>query len=289
MFGVFAAIAAAFSWTIACVIWRSQTKYFSAVQINILKNIIAATIFLPVIFTIDWFGQAPSILILILSGLIGIALGDCFYINSLRILGTRRTLTVEAFSPILANVFGALIIGELLPLKVWIGGAILTISLVLVGQEQDEYNQLVINEKFTISRGYLFSFLSVICAVLAATLSRLVLKDTTLSPLQTTEIRLIGSLIFLLPLFGSYLPFEPKNFSRGNQFSFFIATLLGTNMGILLQQTVFKLLPLGLGWTLLSISPVVSLLFANLEGDHINTMKVILAIMALLAVGIALL
>mgnify|MGYP001372125429 CR=1 FL=1 len=97
MIGVFAAITAAFSWTIACVIWRTQTKYISALQINLLKNIIAATIFFPVLFTINWLDQIGSLLILFLSGIIGIACGDSLYIESLRILGTRRTLTVEAF------------------------------------------------------------------------------------------------------------------------------------------------------------------------------------------------
>ena len=66
---------------------------------------------------------------------IGIALGDTFYIRSLRILGTRKTLTVEAFSPILANLFGILIIDEILPLKVWLGAFIVSISLYFIANQ----------------------------------------------------------------------------------------------------------------------------------------------------------
>ena len=68
----------------------------------------------------------------------------------------------------------------------------------------------------------------------------------------------------------------------------FIATILGTNLGILLQQIVFKLLPIGIGWTLLSVSPVLSLAFAKFEGEKLNWKSVLLAFLTLLGVLIAL-
>ena len=56
--------------------------------------------------------------------------------------------------------------------------------------------------------------------------------------------------------------------SYNNQIKFFLSIILGTNIGILLQQVVFKTLPLGIGWTLLSTSPVISLLFAEKEEEE---------------------
>jgi len=49
-----------------------------------------------------------------------------------------------------------------------------------------------------------------------------------------------------------------------------ISIILGTNIGILLQQVVFKTLPIGVGWALLSTSPVISLFFAKNEEREIN-------------------
>ena len=51
---------------------------------------------------------------------------------------------------------------------------------------------------------------------------------------------------------------------------FLLSIFLGTNLGILLQQIVFKTLPLGIGWTLLSTSPLISLFFAMKEEGRIT-------------------
>jgi len=55
------------------------------------------------------------------SGIIGIAIGDTLYINSLKILGTRKTLSFESLTPIVATFFGTLGLNEIYPQKIWIG------------------------------------------------------------------------------------------------------------------------------------------------------------------------
>ena len=77
-----------------------------------------------------------------------------------------------------------------------------------------------------------------------------------------------------------------SNFERKEKNHFILSVLMGTNIGILLQQIVFQSLPLGIGWTLLSTSPIVSLLFAkNEEGKLTNE---VIFITFLLFIGICL-
>ena len=102
----------------------------------------------------------------------------------------------------------------------------------------------------------------------------MVFLQSNLSPFLTTEIRLLGAIIFLLSLKGFKINFFLKNIDKKQQKRFFISILLGTNIGIFLQQVVFKTLPLGVGWALLSISPVISLFFAKTEEKEI-TKKII--------------
>ena len=89
--------------------------------------------------------------------------------------------------------------------------------------------------------------------------------QSNLSPFLTTEIRLLGAIIFLITLKGFKIYFFLKNIEKKEQKRFLLSILLGTNIGILLQQIVFKTLPIGIGWALLSTSPVISLLFAKNE------------------------
>ena len=285
MFGILSALGAASSWTYSCYLWRQQTKYFSASQINITKNIIAFIIFSPLILTYDFQSSLKEIFILFLSGIIGISLGDTFYIISLKKLGTRRTLTVEALSPIVATLIGSLFLKETLSLKIWLGVFIVSISLLGVAFQKTLNNQYITSDNDK-KEGFIFAFLSVLCAVIGGALSRFVLTNSDLNPLQTTEIRLLGSIIGLLPFVRKNLINTVRNIPLRNKINILYATFWGTNIGILLQQNVFKLLPIGLGWTLLSTSPVIALLFARAEGEEVNSITIGLTVMTIIGVCI---
>ena len=286
MLGIFSALGAACSWTYACSLWRQQTKYFSSIEINSIKNIIAFCIFSPVILTLDFNSNFKEIYLLLVSGFIGIAVGDSFYIASLKKLGTRRTLTFEAISPLLATILGSFLLNEKPQFKVWIGTLIVTFSLIGVASQRakgEEFEDSIPSQ----NNGIFFALISVLCAVIAAILSRNVLINSNLNPFQTTEIRLLGSLIALLPFVRIDVYEKIKRLSFENKFRLFFATLLGTNLGILLQQNVFKILPIGLGWTLLSTSPAFSLLFAKSEGEKLNWKNLALTATTISGVAIA--
>ncbi len=67
-----------------------------------------------------------------------------------------------------------------------------------------------------------------------------------------------------------------------------MASILGTNVELFLQQTVFKFLTVGLGWTLLSCAPAMSLLFAKAEGEKVNIVSILLTFNTILGAIIVL-
>ena len=267
MIGIFAAFGATLSWTYACSIWRTQTYIYKAIEINFLKNIIAFIIFSPVIFFFDYSTNYKYFLILFLSGVIGIGLGDTFYLKSLNLIGTRKTLSIEALSPLIAAITGTLFIDDHLSIHAWLGIIIVTGTLVKIIRKKnyllDKDFKLVINNN-SLDK-YIYAFLSVLCAVIAALLSRFVLLESDLTPIFTTEIRLFGSIIFLSSITKMKLRFFINNVDNNEKNQFLLSVLMGTNIGIFLQQIVFQSLPLGIGWTLLSTSPIISLLFTKKE------------------------
>ncbi len=288
MIGVFAAFGATLSWTYACSIWRIQTNNYKPVEINFLKNLIAFIVFSPVLLFFNYSTHYKYSLILILSGIIGIGLGDTFYLKSLNLVGTRKTLSIEALSPLIAAIMGTLFIDEHLKINAWIGILIVIGALVKIIRKKnyllDKNSKLVINNN---SLGkYIYSFLSVLCAVIAALLSRFVLKESDLTPIFTTEIRLFGSIIFMCILTKMKLKFFISNLEMKEKNQFIISVLMGTNIGILLQQIVFQSLPLGIGWTLLSTSPIISLVFTKREEGKLTTEIIITTF--LLFIGICL-
>ena len=288
MIGIISAFGAAISWTYACFIWRSQTEKYKSIDINLVKNIIAFLIFLPAFINISVLIDSKSILTLLLSGVIGIGLGDTFYIKSLQIIGTRKTLSIETLSPLLAALSGEIFINENLALRSYVGIVIISISLFILLRQR---TNLVVNSLSTINEQnnlsiYVFPFLSVLCAVSGGLLSRIVFLESNLSPFQTTEIRLLGAIIFLITIKRFRINFFLKKLDDNDQKKFLLSIFCGTNLGILLQQIVFKTLPLGIGWTLLSISPVISLFFSSKEEGMIT--KGIILFTSLLFLGLCL-
>ena len=117
LIGIISAFGAAISWTYACFIWRSHTVKYQSIDINLVKNIIAFLIFLPAFINLSVLNDLKSIITLLFSGVIGIGLGDTFYLKSLQLIGTRRTLSIETISPILAALSGEIFINENLAFK----------------------------------------------------------------------------------------------------------------------------------------------------------------------------
>ena len=288
LIGIFSAFGATLAWTYACSIWRKQTNIYKPIEINFLKNIIAFIIFSPVILILKYSTDYKYFLILICSGIIGIGLGDTFYLKSLNLIGTRKTLSIEALSPLIAAIAGNLFLDENLNLNAWIGIVIVTGALVKIIKKKsyllDKDSNLILNDN-SLDK-YIYSFLSVFCAVIAALLSRFVFLESDLAPIFTTEIRLFGSIIFLCFITKMKLRLFISNFERKEKNQFILSVLMGTNIGILLQQIVFQSLPIGIGWTLLSTSPIVSLLFTKKE-EGILTNEIIF-ITFLLFIGVCL-
>tara|TARA_Y100001968_G_scaffold218711_1_gene201381 strand:- start:313 stop:1179 length:867 start_codon:yes stop_codon:yes gene_type:complete len=287
MTGFLAAISAVFFWTFACSIWRRESENLLPRQINIYKNFLASIFFLPVVLSINWFSDISAIFVLMISGIVGIAIGDTLYINSLKIIGTRKTLSFEALTPIIATVVGTLSINENYPQKVWIGSLIVSFSLLMIVRQntykKDHSREIKIF-------GILCAFGSVLCAVFAALMSRLILISSILTPLQTTEIRLLSASMFLFLFFKKdcvNLLFN-RSITKKSHSNLVLSTFIGTNLGILFQQIVFKFLPIGIGWTLLSLSPIFAIFISRREGDNINKLTIVYSFLSFIGVAITL-
>ncbi len=287
MIGFFSAISAVILWTFSCSIWRRESEKLLPRQINIYKNVLASIFFFPVVLSIKWVSDINSIFLLVISGLVGIAIGDTLYINSLKIIGTRKTLSFEALTPIIATIIGTLTINEIYSQKVWVGSFIVSFSLwMIVRQKTYQKDHFNVTTIF----GILCAFGSILCAVVAALISRIILINTTLTPLQTTEIRLLSASIFLFLFFkNDYLDLlRNRTITIKSHSNLILSTFLGTNCGILFQQIVFKFLPIGIGWTLLSLSPILALFISNREGDQINKLTIIYSFLSFFGVAITL-
>ena len=288
--GILAGLVAALAWTLASSLWRGLSTSLSAIQLNGLKNLIACTALLPVLVTLPWSGDGQSLMLLLISGGLGISLGDSFYLAALRRLGTRRALTLESLAPVAAAAGGWFAMGEQLSIQSWAGALLVSVSVALVAVQQPPDATRVLDRSRRVqAQGLMLGLLAVVCGVAGAAVSRTVLINTELTPLQSAACRLLGGLLLLLPWLRLAARFPQPRPRRLRWPRVLAATVLGTVLGILLQQVVLQRLPLGIGITVLSTAPVMALLVARAEGDQLKPSVLLASTLAVTGVGLAVL
>jgi drug/metabolite transporter, DME family len=260
--GVLAALAAAFCWTLASSLWRRLPTSLSAAQLNLLKNLLALAVQLPLVLLGTWRVQPGALALLLASGVVGIALGDSLYFAALRRLGTRRTLTLEAGGPVVTSLGGALFLGEMLAPDQWLGVGLIVLAVLVVARQQPQGPEAQ-------RLGLLLALAALICGSGGALLARAALLASALSPLQSATLRLAAAAVVMVPLLRHLPPAGARPRLAWRRWPLvLLATLLGTTAGIVLQQTALQLLPAGLAVALLATAPVMALPLAGLEGDR---------------------
>ena len=149
LIGVVAALAAALCWTLASSLWRRLPTSLGPGQLNLLKNLVALALQLPLLLALVAIGGtgaggaggaagsagAAPVALLLLSGVVGIALGDSFYLAALRRLGTRRALTFDAAGPALSAIGAALLLAEVPAPRQWLGIGLISLAVLLVAAQ----------------------------------------------------------------------------------------------------------------------------------------------------------
>ena len=284
-FGVGAALAAALCWTLSSALWRQLPTSLSAAQLNLLKNWLALLLLAPVLLLRPWSPVAQphtiALVLLGLSGVLGIALGDSLYFSALRRLGTRRTLTLDAGGPAVTAVAGLVWLAEVPTVQQWLGLALITAALVLVALQQPP-GLLAPGRALGQRLGVLLALGALLAGSGGALLARAALRDGALDPVQAAALRLLVAGVVLLPLARRLPGWPPRPRPAQRRWPLWLlATLLGTSAGMALQQTALQRLPGGMAVALLATAPLMALPLARLEGDHPGWRGLLAALLAL--------
>ncbi|MEB3220071.1 MAG: DMT family transporter [Nostocales cyanobacterium 94392] len=289
--GEIAALAAACLWAIASIVYARLGARIPPLQLNLVKGIIAIALF---IFTILVSGEIfPSIatlpmLLLLLSGVIGISLGDTAFFITINCLGARRTLLMQTLTSPMSAIFGLIFLQEKLNILAGCGILLTILGVAWVVTERTTDVKDISRAEFR--RGISFGLLTAIAGAIGAVLSRSAIADTNINPLWAALLRLsAGILILLIWTFCR----QQTSFNLSNLHNLrvlggtFFAAFCGTYLGIWLQQTAIKYTSVGIASTLLQTSPIFIIPFAISMGEKV-TIRAILGVLISIA-GIALL
>ena len=207
--GIVFALSASILWSITVVTIRPITNNISPFLINPIKNSIGFLLFFISFILFDiplWYTQLIpyEYLIILLSGTLGMFLGDTIFIYALNKIGANRVAIVDAFSPVVIFIYSLILLPNQSLEFVQIIGFILTIIGLLILTNENDFEDIDPNIKI---KGILLVLGAMLCTGFGVVYLKTVLNrinetgyDIKLN-LWVTAFRLITGVLFSWILF----------------------------------------------------------------------------------------
>ena len=264
MFGIgeVAALTAAFMWAISSLFWR-EIK-LSAGAMNLSKNTIGLVLMLlhlgvltAVTHEAAFTASASSIGLLIVSGLIGVAIGDTLFLRSLQILGPRISLMLATTSPIFSVVLGLVFLREQLLIIVVVGILLTVAGLIIVLTDSAAAKEAPNMYPGKVAAGVWCGIAAAFCQSVGGVFSRIGSRDC--SGLEAAIYRIAVGMVVLIVFYhwrGKLRPIVRSLFQFDMIKLLLPATVIGTWMGVWLCQVAYKNSDVAIAQTLLSTCPL---------------------------------
>ena len=197
---------AAILWSVTVILLESSSNQLSPFLINPIKNSIGLLLFL-ILFVYSgiplWYDNLSLLgyYKILLSGLLGMAIGDTIFIYALSKIGANRVAIVDSFSPFIIYFYSILLLSnqELVFIQ-FVGLMITTVAIVILTYEND-YEDIDYKTKRS---GILWVFFAMSCTGYGIVLLKTVLNEINIVEvdqklkfnLWVTAFRLLPGVVF---------------------------------------------------------------------------------------------
>ncbi|AKS41477.1 DMT family transporter [Wenzhouxiangella marina] len=134
--GEFFSLACAACWAMAVILFRRSGETLPAFELNLFKNVLAVALMVPTILIfhgLSWPGYSGSQWVIVLvSGVIGIAVADTWYLRALNLMGASRTGVVAMLYSPMVILLSSLFLAEALRPVQYLGFLLVLGGILLV-------------------------------------------------------------------------------------------------------------------------------------------------------------
>ncbi|MFH0734110.1 MAG: DMT family transporter [bacterium] len=262
LLGEFAALATAFLWSGSAIAFTEASRTVGSSLVNITRMIIGefllliTVLFLSVNYNISGSQYAN----LVISGIIGIAVGDAFLFKAFELIGARLSMLLMCLAPIIAAFFAYIFLNENISNWGIVGVVVTFIGILLVLIQKQDSN---IKKNKHIYKGIFFAFMAAVGQGAGLIFAKLAFNEGEINGFFATFIRLGASLILFYPIlfFSNKLKNPIKKFKNNKKAFVYssVGAVIGPYLGITLSLIAISHTYVGVASTLMSTVPIIML------------------------------
>ena len=273
----------------ASVVYGVVGQRIPPLHLNLIKGIIAIALLL---VTILISGELlPNIALkplclLLLSGAVGIGLGDTAFLAAINYLGARRVLLIGTLAPPMTAIAAMILLKEQLSVIAWCGILLTILGVAWVVTER--VPGTTDNSTTHLWQGIGCGLLAAMTNATGTVISRVAFATGSISPLWAALLRLSAAVLVILLLVN--FSRHKNNTSDWQSWRVILASCFaafcGTYLGVWLQQTAIKLTSAGIASTLLQTSPLFVIPITVCMGEKVSWRAIVGVIIAIVGIGL---
>jgi drug/metabolite transporter (DMT)-like permease len=257
--GEIAALSAAFFWATSSFVFTAASARIGTIQLNIARLVVAAILLVITILVleIDYSMTNTQLIYLILSGFIGLVIGDSFLFKAFETIGPRISMLIMSSSPAISSIVAYYALNEELSFLGIVG---IIVTLTGIGLVILEKNRANLNFQFSL-KGIIYAFIGATGQAVGLILAKYAFLEGEVHSLSATFVRIAAAILLLLPLayFSGRLKNPFKLFTKDKKALrlVMIGSVLGPYMGITASFIAVVNVEVGIAATLMSTVPII--------------------------------
>ena len=260
--GELSALLSACLWAGSALVFTDAIRRVGSFQVNITR-LILASIYLLIFIMILGFEIKLSFrqyVYLCLSGFVGLSMGDTFLFMAFREIGARVSMLIMSLAPAIAAALAYYFLGETLSVLAVTGICMTIIGICIVVFDRSGKT----SDKIPITAaGVLYALLGALGQGVSLILVKKAFIESDVNGFVATTVRIISSLIILLPIAMMTKRFEsPLKMLKKDKKAFYLTALgavFGSFLGISFSLIAVDYTDVGVAATIMAIVPVLIL------------------------------
>jgi drug/metabolite transporter (DMT)-like permease len=142
MIGELAALGAALSWAIAPLMYRKALSSTKPIIANIVRSATNAVVLVAILFGAGLAGTVAGlplwvIVAVVASGVLGLGIGDTFYMIGLKTVGVSRAVPLAASYPLFSLIWAVILLGQPISLEAVVGAVVILGGIWLLSNQKN--------------------------------------------------------------------------------------------------------------------------------------------------------